>query len=669
MTERQMDILCYLHVQDDFIPVSDISAALQISVKTIRNELLIIQEVMRKESLGNLEKKPRLGVKLIIEEEVWERYTRQLENKGLSTDGTDEKSLLIYYLLIKGQINYTEIQKYLYIGRSAAERMIPAVEKWLKDRKILLQKGRGKGFWIICDEFSWRIAMWNLFLRIKKEKYRCRQKGEYLLIEDFLKGFDTNGINKAICFLERQYGFSFGYEAHIQMFFLLSLSIVRARKNKDVQLPEVSTIKVNGKYTKHIAETLVRELERNYNLLLQDTEKKFIEFAVGISDIQVFQDEKQMLQCESEDMELCYFSIRLISLLSDIVNVNLRQDLFFSKSLFLQLRSTIVRLQYNIKIVNPLLKQVKQKYPNIFAAVYGAGIYFEKELGLELNEHEMCSLALLLGGAIERSLSQVSACVICDYGIGMSQILREQLERNISDLCITEVLSAREIRKLKTVPCDLVITTMQLETPYYGKEVVVVDCLMNQYDIRNIENRMKQVRRRKLKTKQPCNELHIQKNLFCEEFVHLNLRINNKNELLRMLCKQLEDGGYVTAEFEKSVLEHEVTAPTALGKGVAIPHGNAKCVIRPAVMVATLEEPVKWQEDETADIIFLLAFNLDDSMGMKEETVKFYSVFLDLWDEETEVEVIRNMQDRHQLTVEMNRRIQDAINRSKAKGE
>lgn len=77
----------------------------------------------------------------------------------------------------------------------------------------------------------------------------------------------------------------------------------------------------------------------------------------------------------------------------------------------------IVRLQYNIKIVNPLLKQVKQKYPNVFAAVYGAGVYFEKELGLELNEHEMCSLALLLGGAIERSLSRVSACVICDYGI------------------------------------------------------------------------------------------------------------------------------------------------------------------------------------------------------------------------------------------------------------
>ena len=123
---------------------------------------------------------------------------------------------------------------------------------------------------------------------------------------------------------------------------------------------------------------MIKELERNYSLSLQDTEKQFIEFAVGISDIQIFQDEKQMLQCEADDIELCYFSIRLISLLSDIVNVNLRQDLFFSKTLFLQLRSMIVRLQYNIKIVNPLLKQVKQKYPNVLQQFMGQAYILRK---------------------------------------------------------------------------------------------------------------------------------------------------------------------------------------------------------------------------------------------------------------------------------------------------
>ena len=61
MTERQMDILYYLHAQDDFVPVSDISVALQVSVKTIRNELLIIQEVIKKP--GNIGEKAQTGNK------------------------------------------------------------------------------------------------------------------------------------------------------------------------------------------------------------------------------------------------------------------------------------------------------------------------------------------------------------------------------------------------------------------------------------------------------------------------------------------------------------------------------------------------------------------------------------------------------------------------------
>lgn len=38
-------------------------------------------------------------------------------------------------------------------------------------------------------------------------------------------------------------------------------------------------------------------------------------------------------------------------------------------------------------------------------------------------------------------------------------------------------------------------------------------------------------------------------------------------------------------------------------------------------------------------------------------------------DEEAEVEAIRNMQDGHWLAVEMNRRIQAAVNSSREKGE
>ena len=63
-------------------------------------------------------------------------------------------------------------------------------------------------------------------------------------------------------------------------------------------------------------------------------------------------------------------------------------------------------------------------------------------------------------------------------------------------------------------------------------------------------------------------------------------------------------------------------------------HGYAKFVIRPAVAVAVLNRRSGGRRNETADVVFLLAFNLDEAAGMKEETIKFYSVFLDLFDNE-----------------------------------
>lgn len=51
---------------------------------------------------------------------------------------------------------------------------------------------------------------------------------------------------------------------------------------------------------------------------------------------------------------------------------------------------------------------------------------------------------------------------------------------------------------------------------------------------------------------------------------------------------------------------------------------------------------------------------------MKEETIKFYSVFLDLFDNEEEVEAIRRMDDSHQLAVLMNQRVRDAVDREEA---
>ncbi len=669
MTGRQMDILNYLREQKDFVTVSEISRVIQMSVTTIRNELNMIQEAVEQASLGKICKKPNKGIKLDLAEEAWDHLLSLSEESQLNSDIPVAKYQIIYYLLTNCNLSLSYIQKKFYISRSYMEKLLPDIKSWLQLYEITFEKEGGKGFHIKYKEFQWRLAMWNLFLKVKQEKDKDSLPGkqmeyqafDYSFMEGFLKGFDSSGINRTIYQLEQAYGFSYGYEAHIQMQFLLSLCIIRTRQKYMIQLPQAPLVRVSGGFTGIIKKELVKRLEAYYQIKLGPEEQDYIGLVVEISDIQKFYSIDEMSVCQSENLELCYFTIRMVSLMSDIVNVNLRSDTFFLESLFLQLHSMIPRLRYHIKTEHPLLKQVKQRYPNIFTAISAVSVYFQKELGLDINEHEMCTLALLLGGAIERSLSTVAACVVCDYGLGISQLLKEQLERTISDIKIVEVLSVRDLKKIIHIPCDLVITTIQLKNICYGKPVVTVEHLLTANDIKTIEDAMKQVRRRNIKNRQHCSKLSICKNLFYEEFMFLHMDALDKQSLMSLLCKKLTEAGYVTDQFLPSVMEHEVTAPTALGKGIALPHGFTKYVMRPTVAIATLASPITWQGKEKVDVIFLLAFNLDEAVGMKEETIKFYSVFLDLLDETEKIDEIRQARDPEALAGLMNQKIMNAV--------
>ncbi len=88
-----------------------------------------------------MEKKPRLGIKLVIEAEVWERYTRQLESKGLTAEEADEKTvdLLSSY---KRTDYYTEIQNiYIWVVWQQKDLYL----RWKMAEKPKDYPGKGTG--------------------------------------------------------------------------------------------------------------------------------------------------------------------------------------------------------------------------------------------------------------------------------------------------------------------------------------------------------------------------------------------------------------------------------------------------------------------------------------------------------------------------------------------
>ena len=117
----------------------------------------------------------------------------------------------------------------------------------------------------------------------------------------------------------------------------------------------------------------------------------------------------------------------------------------------------------------------------------------------------------------------------------------------------------------------------------------------------------------------------------------------------------MESLGYVTADFEKSVLEREKSTPTDIGRGVAIPHGLSEFVNHSAAAFASLATPIEWTENgDKVNMVFLLAFDLDESAEMKNEIVGFYKSIVSFTEDKTECERVAALESSEDIIKTLN---------------
>ncbi|RXP79647.1 PTS 2-O-a-mannosyl-D-glycerate transporter subunit IIABC [Escherichia coli] len=92
----------------------------------------------------------------------------------------------------------------------------------------------------------------------------------------------------------------------------------------------------------------------------------------------------------------------------------------------------------------------------------------------------------------------------------------------------------------------------------------------------------------------------------------LNARFTSREEAIHALTQRLAALGKIssTEQFLEEVYRRESLGPTALGEGLAVPHGKTAAVKEAAFAIATLSEPLQWEGvdgPEAVDLVVLLA--------------------------------------------------------------
>lgn len=222
LSDRQKKILQFLKKRGTFIPVGEIAGHFHFSPRTIRNDLAGIREFMVQNQYGEVQAKPRKGIRLITTEEKWDKL-QSVCRRGESAPPAERRKYEICRILLRSDtVQMSELEKQLYLGRLGVEKALGGAELWLGEKNIKLRRVRGKGLWAECPEFSRRLAYLELYRMDGGETpagEAADDTGPLRRIRVYFNGFNAIGVLGSLNETEKKYGFHFEYRSRQNLFF------------------------------------------------------------------------------------------------------------------------------------------------------------------------------------------------------------------------------------------------------------------------------------------------------------------------------------------------------------------------------------------------------------------------------------------------------------------
>lgn len=660
--DRCGKILSILLMQQDPIIIKTLAKELDVSNRTISNDLKKLQQWLNQEGI-KLTKKPGVGVWLEINDLAKQKLEQYLLENSENPECLSpiQRQRYILKRLLQVDIKYTvkELADELYVSRATVYKDLKQIEEWLSKYQLTLNKKDNHELEIEGAEKNWRKLTANLLTLFKDDQELKEVLEEvtpsnridfntYYTLKEIFSNIALEQLDEILENIlekvESELNFLFTDEAFTGLVIHIAISIERLKENKDIEMEDEQLHKLQKKDEFEIAQFIADELNKKLGIKIPKAEIGYICLHIlGAKSQQNINTTNPTSVLETVDTKIIEIANNIITMAEEILNVNLQGDEQLLLGLVLHLRPAINRLKYGLSLRNPLLDKIKNKYPSVFGAAWATSIIFEHYLGIKVKEEEVGYIALHLGAALERNDNKFKIILVCGSGIGTAQLVASKLVKRFVNLEIVEFISAHKLKDKDLSNIDFLISTIPLGV--LAKPVVQVNPLLTEKDISSIRYEMSQMV--PIKTKQKLDleieELDLNKTeLLDTNLIFINLNLDSKEEIIEFLSKQLLKYGSVREGFTNSVLEREVITSTEMVKGIAIPHGHYSYITESKVVVATLAKEIVW-ENQTIDTVFLLALNT------REESKRFFKTFRSILEDDKLLEQIKNTNDKEEM--------------------
>lgn len=600
------------------ITSDEIAIQLNVSNKTVRNDLKKLQDIIEREGL-KLSKKTGVGTSIEGSEKDKIQLLQNIKKdlnyvEPYSPEGR-QKHILKRIFMENENVTVSALADELFVCSATIHKDLKYVEEKISPFNLELIKNKNGVLEVIGKEKYYRNAIASLVFQSKDEleelsKYEYKGRIDTTTMEQLkgLMNIDYIKLEELLNQLEKKLHFEFSHEAYISLIIHIAISIKRIKKAKDVLLsPEIlNSIKNTKEF--QCAQQMSREIGDYFQVCIPESEIGYITLHIIGSKMQ----EKDLADLnfsfeKVEEMELAVeIAKNIISVASDALHMNFTEDTILLNGLILHLRPTINRLKYGLNLRNPILEEIKTNYPDIFGVAWMSSRVFEKYLDVKIPESEIGYIAMHLGASLERNRKRIKTLVVCHSGIGTSQLLSARLERCFKELEIIGIISSTALSDEMLKNAEIIISTVPIKI---NKTVLMISPLFTQTDIKKVQQVIDNF---ELKHGNQSQEEIIHKEVFSR-----SKKFINRNELINDICKSLENRQYISKNFKQSVIEREDMIPTEVGNGIVIPHGKPSEVKKSCIAVTVLKNPILWDKEKVEFVLMICITDEDMKYARK----------------------------------------------------
>lgn len=632
LSTREKDIIDMLiKYYGQYVTIYDIAQNLAVSSRTIHRELKTVESSLQQFGLS-LSRVSKKGIQLEGNKQQINDLRNYLYQQTTIDLSQEEQKVIILYALIQSNepIKQYSLAQEIGVSIQTLTKLLDELSQELVKYQLSLLKKRGEGVHLKGTESKKRELLSQLMVN------NLNSTSVYSVIENHfvyqsinqnqLSMVDMDKIFQVERILMDYLGrlpYSLTESSYLTLTVHIVLSIDRMVKGEYVTLNEEIYDDVKDTYEHEIATALSHHLEHIYGVEFNQAEIAFITIHLRGAKRK---DSEEIFKDDTEELKrIDYF----INLVSQSTNFSFNNKETLNEGLKLHIIPAINRLNSNIETYNPLTEMIKEDYPILFDTVSNSLQQVWPDF--EFPDSEIGFIVLHFGGAIQRhNDTSFHVLVVCSSGIGTSQILATRLQQTFTKITETTQASVGDLTNITLTNYDAIISTVDLDItePY-----ITVNPLLPETDINHIsafinvskpQNATIDSNQRLLpidSTNQDDILNYMRKGLELIDSVYIDY--TDIKNWTKYLTKYLYDHKVISHKTSFADLIHQraleqnfVLEPYPL----AIPHLKDEIILKPFVLVAILNEPINFmnnQNDKHAIQYLLCIFVPNDEISAR----------------------------------------------------